>query len=237
MLATTEMQPVPPWALKPSALSSLPESWMKSVPAGDPLVGDPADVAGRVLDPDDARQLGELAHRRRRHVDDRAAGDVVDDDRQLDRVVERPVVVVEPALARLVVVGGDDERRVGADALGVAHQADRLLGVVRAGAGDHRDPAGCGLDDDLDAALVLGVGERRRLAGGADGDEPVASLGDVPLDELGQRLFVHLPVAEGGDEGGNGASEHGTSPGKSSGRDPMRNPRTPQAWEPGDCGP
>ena len=28
----TEMQPLPPWALKPSAVGSSPESWMKSVP-------------------------------------------------------------------------------------------------------------------------------------------------------------------------------------------------------------
>ena len=32
MFATTLMQPVPPWALKPSALASSPESWMKSRP-------------------------------------------------------------------------------------------------------------------------------------------------------------------------------------------------------------
>ena len=32
MLATTLMQPVPPWALKPSALASSPESWRKSSP-------------------------------------------------------------------------------------------------------------------------------------------------------------------------------------------------------------
>ena len=32
MLATTLMQPRPPWALKPSALASSPESWMNSRP-------------------------------------------------------------------------------------------------------------------------------------------------------------------------------------------------------------
>ncbi len=32
MLATTLMQPTPPWALKPSALASSPDSWMNSLP-------------------------------------------------------------------------------------------------------------------------------------------------------------------------------------------------------------
>ena len=72
----------------------------------------------------------------------RAAGDVVDDDRQVDRVVDRPVVGVEAFLGRLVVVGRHDQGGVGAGALGVAGQADRLLGRVRAGAGDHRHAPG-----------------------------------------------------------------------------------------------
>ena len=31
-LAVTEMQPTPPWALKPSAVASSPDIWQKSVP-------------------------------------------------------------------------------------------------------------------------------------------------------------------------------------------------------------
>jgi hypothetical protein len=65
--------------------ASLPDSWMKSGPAGDALLADALKLAGRVLDADDARQLRQLAHGFGRHVDDRAAGDVVDDDRQRRR--------------------------------------------------------------------------------------------------------------------------------------------------------
>ena len=45
-LAVTEMQPVPPIALKPKAISSLPESWTKSAPQSAALRGDPGEIAG-----------------------------------------------------------------------------------------------------------------------------------------------------------------------------------------------
>ncbi len=58
--AVTLMQPTPPCALKPSAVASSPDSWMKSAPAGGALLADTLDLAGGVLDPDDARQLRQL---------------------------------------------------------------------------------------------------------------------------------------------------------------------------------
>ena len=56
-LAVTEMQPTPPIAMKPSAMSSLPESWMKSLPQASALGGDAGGVAGRVLDADHGRAV------------------------------------------------------------------------------------------------------------------------------------------------------------------------------------
>ena len=62
-LAVTEMQPTPPIALKPSAMSSLPDSWTKVLAAGEPLGGDPGEIAGRILDPDDRRDASATSAR------------------------------------------------------------------------------------------------------------------------------------------------------------------------------
>ena len=53
------------------------------------LLGDAADVAGRVLDADDVLELVEPLHRVDAHVDDAARRDVVDEDRNADGVVDR----------------------------------------------------------------------------------------------------------------------------------------------------
>ena len=67
-LAVTEMQPTPPIALKPRAMSSLPESWTKSCAAGGALGGDAGEVAGRVLDADHVGDLRQPPHRLDRDV-------------------------------------------------------------------------------------------------------------------------------------------------------------------------
>ena len=135
------MQPTPPCALKPSAVASSPDSWMKSAPQEARCIDDALDLAGGVLDADDPRQFGQRAHRLGRHVHDRPAGDVVDDDRQLAAVMQRGVMRDQAGLRRLVVIGRHDQRGIGADLFGVAHQADAFDGVVRPGACDHRHAA------------------------------------------------------------------------------------------------
>ena len=89
---------------------------------------------------------------------------------------------VEPGLGRLVVVGRHHQQRVGAGALGVPAEVDRLGGGVRARAGDHRQPPGRRLDHQLDHPVVLGMAQRRRFAGGADRDQAMGTLLDVPLN-------------------------------------------------------
>ena len=168
------MQPWPPCAMKASAVESSPESWMKSGPIACALQADAVDLAGRVLDADDVLQLEEPRHGLDRHVDHRARRDVVDDDRNADRVVDRLEVLVEALLVRLVVIGRHDQHGVGARLLGVAGKVDRLGRVVGAGAGDHRHPALRHLDADFDDALVLVVAQRRAFAGRADRHEAVA---------------------------------------------------------------
>ena len=77
-------------------------------------------------------------------------------------------MVVKPFLRRFVVIGADNQGRIGTRGLGLLRQHDRVLGRVRAGSGNHRDLFAFG---DLDAQtyqpLLLFIGERRRFAGRA----------------------------------------------------------------------
>src|SRR5207253_2890851 len=81
-------------------------------------------------------------------IDRRAALDVVDDDRDGHRLRHRAEVPVEALLRRLVVVRVHDERAVGARALGVTGQVERLRGGVRAGARQDLDALARGLGHD-----------------------------------------------------------------------------------------
>jgi hypothetical protein len=84
-----------------------------------------------------------------------STGDVVDDDRDADCVVDRLEVLVHAFLGRLVVVRRHHQHGVGAGLLGVLRQADGLLGRVRARARDHGHPALGLVDAPLDHLLVL----------------------------------------------------------------------------------
>src|SRR5690606_32316641 len=53
----------------------------------------PHEVGRCVLYTDDPRQLRQAPHGLRSHIDDRASGDIVDEDRDIDGVVDRPVML------------------------------------------------------------------------------------------------------------------------------------------------
>ncbi len=176
---------------------------------GVPLLADAGDVGGRILHADDVLQLVEPRHRIDRHVDHRAAGDVVDDDRDADRVVDRLEMGVHAVLGRLVVIGRDDQDRVGADPLGMLGEPDRLGGAVRAGAGDDRDPALDLVDRDLDDPLMFLMAQGRALARGPDRHDTVAAILDLPVDEFAKARFVDSSVFKWGHERRDGACEWG----------------------------
>src|SRR5579885_1305758 len=98
-LEVTEMQPWPPCAMKPSAVPSSPESWLKPSPMAARCC-ETRTMLAVVLDAGDVLELVEPRHRLDRHVDHRACRDVVDDDRNADRVVDRLEVLVHPFLGR-----------------------------------------------------------------------------------------------------------------------------------------
>ena len=157
-----------------------------------------AHVAGRVLDADDVGKLGKPLHGVDGHVDHAARGDIVDDDRDADCVVDGLEMLVEAFLRRLVVIGRDDENGVRPAVLGMAAKLDRLRGVVGARARDHRNPAARFVDADVHGAAVLLMGERRAFAGRPDRHQPMRAGRDLPVDQRAEGLLVDLAVLERG---------------------------------------
>ena len=105
-------------------------------------------------------------------------------------------MLVHPLLGRLVIIRSDDQDGVGPGLFGVLGQLDRLLGGIRARACHHRNPALGLIDAPFDHLLVLVMRERRALAGGADRDQSVGALGDLPFDQVAERVLVDRVVPE-----------------------------------------
>ena len=124
-------------------------------------------------------------------------------------VVDRLEMLIKAFLRRLVVIGADNQRRIGARLLGLPGQLDRVLGRVRAGSGNDRDPLALGdLDAQADQPLLLVIGESRRFAGRAARHQSVGSLVDLPSHMLLKRAFVQLVVAKRRDQRDERSLEH-----------------------------
>ncbi len=114
----------------------------------------------------------------------------------------------EAFLRGLVVVGGHEQRGVGAGFFRLDGEGDGFAGGVGAGAGDHFAAPGGELDGAADDVEVLLVVEGGRFAGGADGDDAVDARGDLRFDEGGEGSVVKGIVAKRRDERRDGAGKH-----------------------------
>ena len=74
---------------------------------------------------------------------------------------------------------------------------DRLMGRIGTGAGDDGNAAARLVDAPFDDVLVLVVRQRRALAGGADRNQAIGSLGDLPIDQIAEGFFVDDPFLNG----------------------------------------
>ena len=174
MLAVTPMSPVPPIARVGSALASSPAE-VEQVG----LVEHPADLAEVAFGVFDGADVGVLRRAQDRLVldlDAGAAGDVVEDHRQVGRVGDHAEVREDAGLRRLVVVRRDDHDAVGAGLLAVLVQLDGVRGLVGPAAGDDLGAAVGDLLGDLDELDLLGVGEGAGLAGRAGDDDAVGAV-------------------------------------------------------------
>ena len=113
------------------------------------------DVAGGVLDADDARVFGEAQKRRGVKLDPRAAGDVVEHDGKVARLGDGQNVLVHALLRRPVVVRRKNEQGLGPVGLrppGDSHGVGRVVG---AGAGHDLGAAPLEGGDDFSGEVVL----------------------------------------------------------------------------------
>ena len=182
------------------------------IATGCALLRDAVDLAGGILDPDDPGQLGKRAHGVGHHVDDGPAGDSVDHDRQIAAVMQGCVMRDHPGLGWLVVIGCHDKGRVGPDLLGKAHQRHAFDGVVRPGPSNDRHAAAGGFHHHFDHGLVLVMGKRRAFPGGSDRHKAGGAFGDLPFDQVFERIKIQLAVFERRHQGWNGPFDHDTSP-------------------------
>ena len=110
-------------------------------------------------------------------------------------------MLLDAPLRRPVVVGANDERRIGTGPGGELRQANGLRRGVGPGARHHEHPAGRRLDAFGDHPLVLIVRERGRLAGGAHRADAGRARGSLEVDLLRQSHRIEDAVAKGSDQG------------------------------------
>ena len=153
--------------------------------AGEPQLGDALAPAARFLEADDRRAVArEPRAGLHPELHTGPAGNAVEHRRQLHRRRHGSEMVVEPGLRGLVVVRRDHQQSVNAE-------VGRSPGLVD----PSRDP------DSVANDLVGLLGrERRRLAGGADRNEPAHPSGELALQVALEGREIHFAPAHRRDQ-------------------------------------
>src|SRR5438270_171343 len=92
-------------------------------------------------------------------------------------------------LTWLIVIGNDDERRVRTDIGSGTGPLNRRRSGIGAASGNHRHPALRHLDGMRDELTMLVARQRSHFPCRSARHERVGSLGDLPLNELGERVL------------------------------------------------
>ena len=174
------------------------------------MVAHTGNVSGRVFYAHNPRQFRKLTHGLRRHIDDRAARNIVDHDRQIAAVMQLAVMRQQAPLRRLVVVWRHNEARIRAGFLGELHETHGFDGVVGPGPRDHRNTTRHYFDDLFDHGLMLFVGQSRAFTRCPDRHQTMRAFADMPLDQLLERIQIQLAVLERRDECRHRPFEHNT---------------------------
>jgi hypothetical protein len=127
---------------------------------------------------------------------------VVDQDRNSDRIIDRLEVQVHAFLGRLVVVRRHHQHRVSTGLLGMLGKFDRLLGRIGTGAGNHGNAAFGLVDTPFDHPPVFVVAHGRAFACGADRHQAMGALGNLPAYQPTEGGFIERAVFEWRDQGG-----------------------------------
>ena len=111
-------------------------------------------------------------------------------------------------LSCLVIVGSDQQKRISADLLCIFGQLDSVSGIVGAGARDNGNTTCDALNTILYSCAVLFVGKRGAFTCGADGNDGVDALFNLPIYECAEALEVDTRGGERGDNSRCGSREN-----------------------------
>ena len=157
-------------------------------------LGRVGDVARGFLNTHDVGVRGQALYVALADAAAAAAGDVVQDAGDIYGIGNGLKVLVDAPFVGLVVVGGNEQQAVGAQALVGERLGEHGLRGVGARAGDDGDAACNLLDHGGDNGVVLVVGHRGTLAGGAQGEDGVGAILQVEIDKALERVKVDTAV-------------------------------------------
>ena len=168
----------------------------------DRQLGPAEDLAGlvdrsaRLLDGDDVLDMGEPLDRLGFQVTARAGRYVVEHQGQRAGCGDPGEMRVEAILRGPVVIGGDNQRPVGAGLRGEAGQPDGLGGRARAGTGQDSSPARGLFDHGGDHPLVLEARQGRGFSRRAGRTEDGGALVNLPVNHPSQGALIDIAVTQ-----------------------------------------
>ena len=157
-------------------------------------LGRVGDVARGLLNTHDVGVRGQALYVALADTAAAAAGDVVQDAGDVHGIGDGFKVLIDTLFVGLVVVGGDEQQTVGAQALIGERLGEHGLRGVGARAGDDGDASCNMLDHGGDDGVVLVVGHRGTLTGGAQGEDGVGAILQVEIDKALERVKVDAAV-------------------------------------------
>ena len=157
-------------------------------------LGRVGDVARGFLNAHDVGVRSQALHVALADAAAAAAGDVVQDAGDVHGIGDGLEVLIDTLFVGFIVVGGDEQQAVGSQALVGERLGEHGLRGVGARAGDDGDASCNLLDHGGDNGVVLVVGHRGALAGGAQGEDGVGAVLQVEIDKAFERVKVDAAV-------------------------------------------
>ena len=153
--------------------------------------------------------LGKLGHSLGQQIAAGTAGHVVQDDRHGRSIRHGGKVGNQAVLGGLVIVRSHHQHSVGTHFAGVAGVLQHMLGIVGAGAGNHRNPARNLLYRIADDLLLILRLNGSIFAGGSHHHNGIDAIFNLELQEASQGIIVNAGFGHGGNNGSGHSGKDG----------------------------
>src|SRR5258708_16544246 len=153
------------------------------------------DFARSFLDADNIFDIGEALHGAGFDVHAGAALHAVENNRQRNGLGDSAIVLEQPFLRRLVVIGCDREDPVHAESGKLAREDDDFRGVITACTPEDWHLTLSQFDGDLNHAKMLFVRERGALPGRPESNEKVDARINLSLVQTLLSVFAYRTIA------------------------------------------